>query len=71
MECFRARSIVFVFCVVSNFGHINYFTFRLEEAEERYLNREPREEDLNMIEQLRRMLTQREQEMQQLLVGYL
>lgn len=41
---------------------------RLEEAEERYLNREPREEDLNMIEQLRRMLTQREQEMQQLLV---
>lgn len=42
--------------------------FSLEEAEERYRNREPREEDLQRIAQLQVMLQEREQQMQQLLV---
>lgn len=44
---------------------------RLEEAEERYRNREAREEDLALIEQLKMALTSREQEMQQLIVSYI
>lgn len=41
---------------------------RLEEAEERFRNRESRQEDLDLIQQLKQALAEREMEMKKLVV---
>ena len=44
--------------------------YRLEEAEERYNNRESRQEDLELIEQLRNAIQEREHRMKTLIVSF-
>ena len=48
---------------------ILFFFNRLEEAEEKYRNRQSRPEDLEVIEQLKRVLAERELDMKKLVVS--
>lgn len=46
-----------------------FLVFRLEEMEEKYLMRESKPEDLQMIGELKAMLTERDQVIKKLLVS--
>ena len=48
-----------------------FFSNRLEEAEEKYRSRQSRPEDLEVIEQLKRVLAERELDMKKLVVSTL
>lgn len=48
-----------------------FFSNRLEEAEEKYRSRQSRSEDLEVIEQLKRVLAERELDMKKLVVSTL
>lgn len=48
-----------------------FFLNRLEEAEEKYRSRQSRPEDLEVIEQLKRVLAERELDMKKLVVSTL
>ena len=48
---------------------ILFFFNRLEEAEEKYRSRQSRPEDLEVIEQLKRVLAERELDMKKLVVS--
>lgn len=49
---------------------ISELKIRLEDAEERYRNRESRDEDLEQIEELRKQLEQREKDVRRLYVSF-
>lgn len=49
----------------------DFFSNRLEEAEEKYRSRQSRPEDLEVIEQLKRVLAERELDMKKLVVSTL
>lgn len=48
-----------------------FLVFRLEEMEEKYLMRESKPEDLQMIGELKAMLTERDQVIKKLMVSFL
>lgn len=48
----------------------SFLVFRLEEMEEKYLMRESKPEDIQMITELKAMLTERDQVIKKLIVRY-
>ena len=48
---------------------LSFFVIRLEEAEEKYRSRQSRPEDLEIIDQLKRALAERELDMKKLVVS--
>lgn len=68
-EYFVSLALFFVLIDVLLYLFLSFFVIRLEEAEEKYRSRQSRPEDLEIIDQLKRALAERELDMKKLVVS--
>lgn len=62
------KALVWHHCILREVNK-SFFDNRLEEAEDKYRSRQSRPEDLEVIEQLKRALAERELDMKKLVVS--